>query len=46
MEINIEEKLPYTHIMIQSMRTAIKNNKDVTITNRLLTDVFDELGIK
>ena len=45
-EINIEEKLPYTDILLDLMKTSLKNKKELTISNRLIKDVFQELGLK
>ena len=46
MEINIEEKLPYTDILLTQMKEALKNKKELTVSNNLIEDVFEELGIK
>ncbi len=45
-EINIEEKLPYTDILLDLMKTALKNKKELTISDKLINDVFQELGLK
>ncbi len=46
MEINIEEKLPYTYILLEGMRKSLDTKKEFIATNRLIKDVFEELGIK
>lgn len=44
MKINTN-KLYYTNIMLELMTKAIKEKKSYTMSNQLLNDVFDELGI-
>ena len=46
MEIDIEDKLPYTDILLIGMRKSLKEKKDFIATNRLVKDVFEELGIR
>jgi len=45
MEINIEEKLPYTDTLIVLMRKSLKEKNSLTISCRLIEDIFEELGV-
>lgn len=46
MEIDIEGKLPYTHILIELMRDSLDRGEKLTASNRLVKEVFEELGLK
>lgn len=46
MEINIEEKLPYTDMLLGAMRKALKDKKILKVTPQRIEEVFQELGIK
>ena len=46
MEIDIEGKLPYTDTLLIGMRNSLKKKENLTVTPRLIEDVFDEWGIK